>query len=288
MTGGAKRYLMRDALAIPAAGAAVLVAGSALVFGFSPVEGSAVAMLLGVATFLYGIMVGFAIEGTRQRLAKLQEYVKRCDANLLNISVLLGVFGEARAQIMEMIDLNLQEQLDYPLTDFHQSGESSLRIADAVRDLKPARARQEIAYDHLLLTVTDLGTNRTLVETTVGQRIGGIEWVGLGLLMIVQLVLLVFVAAGSIPGALFGGAMAAVLVTFTLLLVRLDRLRWQEQTWIWVPIERLFMNLGFLPYFPESVVKEGRYRPHGKVRLGSDIDGPGGPAAKKIRIVELP
>ena len=157
-----------------------------------------------------------------------------------------------------------------------------MRLAGAIRDLEPSGARQEIAYDHLLLTVTDLGTNRTLVETTVGQRISGIEWTGLGLLMVVQLVLMVFVAAGSIAGALFGGAMAAVLVTFTLLLIRLDRLRWQEQTWIWAPIERLFRNLGFVPYVPASVVEAGRYRPKGEVRLGSDIDGPGGPAAKTI------
>ena len=68
------------------------------------------------------------------------------------------------------------------------------------------------------------------------------------------------VARRQVAGGPGGGVLAGTLVTFMIVLRRLDLLRWDERVTIWEPTTRLFRNMGSNPYVPRQVI-DGRTLP---------------------------
>jgi hypothetical protein len=90
-----------------------------------------------------------------------------------------------------------------------------------------------------------------------------------------------------VPGALVVGALAGTLVTFMILLRKLDRLRWHERVTIWEPTARVFRNMGREPYVPREVIESGRFRPSGLVRVVDYPDPYPMRATKIVKVVDL-
>lgn len=59
--------------------------------------------------------------------------------------------------------------------------------------------------------------------------------------------LMAVLPGGTLLGALVVGVLAGTLVTFMILLGKLDRMRWRERFTIWEPTARLFRSMGCDP-----------------------------------------
>jgi hypothetical protein len=241
-----------------------------------------------MAAFLFGVLLAFTLVRTRERLALVQDLVAKGNSALLSIHQMLSVFGEQdRRRVRELVDGHLTDQIDYRLVDYHQATPSYLELTDAVYALDPEGPQQEGVYKELVALCIAKSADRALIEAATGQALSVIEWSGLLLLLVLLVGLLAVLPGGTVLGALVVGVLTGTLVTFMILLRKLDRLRWHERVTIWEPTARLFRSMGRDPYVPREVIESGRFRPTGRVRVVDFPDPYPTRSTKIVRVVEL-
>ncbi len=239
-----------------------------------------------MAAFLFGVLLAFTIVRTRERLALVQDLVAKGNSSLFSIHQMMSVFGEAdRRRVRELVDGHLTDQIDYRLVDYHLATPSHLDLTDAVYGLDPEGPQQEAVYKELVALCITMSADRSLIEAATGQALSAIEWSGLLLLLVLLVGLMAVLPGGTLLGALVVGVLAGTLVTFMILLRKLDRMRWHERVTIWEPTARLFRSMGRDPYVPREVIESGRFGPTGKVRV-VDYPDPYPTRATKIVTVE--
>jgi hypothetical protein len=273
--GGVREQWRRIVHAEAVAGPAVLIGFAVAALSFvveAPLDADhlsigLLAALATVATFLFGVLLAFTIDRTRQRLAAVHDFIRRGDANLLTIHQLVEVFPEDRDEIRALIDAQMIAQIDYRLAEFSQSTPTFLALSARVIALEPRTPQQETAYYHLLQQTNDMSMSRALMEAAVGQSLSRLEWTSLLLLLAMMVAIMITLPRGSIGAAVCAGVLSGTLVALMTLLRKLDRLLWHERASIWEPQARLFRNLGTLPYVPRRVIDAGRFVPSGRVRV---------------------
>jgi hypothetical protein len=277
-----------EAVVWPAVLAGVLVGVVSLLVGAQRGDVRVDVALASMAAFLFGVLLAFTIVRTRERLGLVQDFVAKGNSSLLSIHQAVAVFGAPeRDHIRRLIDEHLTDQIDFRLVDYHQATPSFLRLTDAVYALEPVGAQQEGVYKELVALCTTMTSDRALIEATTGQALSPVEWSGLLLLLLLLVALIAVLPGGTIPGALVAGVLAGTMVTFMVVLRRLDRLRWHERVTIWEPTTRLFRNMGLDPYIPREVITAGRYRPTGRVRLVDYPDPYPLRSTKVVRVEDL-
>ena len=239
-----------------------------------------------MAAFLFGVLLAFTIVRTRERLALVQDLVAKGNSSLFSIHLMMSVFGEEdRRRVRELVDSHLTDQIDYRLVDYHLATPSHLDLTKAVYGLDPEGPQQEAVYKELVALCITMSTDRSLIEAATGQALSAIEWSGLLLLLVLLVGLMAVLPGGTLLGALVVGVLAGTLVTFMILLRKLDRMRWHERVTIWEPTAPLFRSMGRDPYVPREVIESGRFGPTGRVRV-VDYPDPYPTRATKIVTVE--
>ena len=257
-----------EAVVAPAVVAGVLVAVASLLIGAERGDVRVDVAMASMAAFLFGVLLAFTIVRTRERLSLIQDLVAKGNSSLFFIYEAVAVFGERdRQHIRELVDMHLTDQIDYRLVDYYRATPSHLELLEAVIALEPEDAEEEGVYKEFVALCINMNLDRALIESATGQALSTIEWGGLLLLLLVFAGLLAVLPGGTVAGALVCGAVAGSLVTFMVLLRKLDRLRWHERVTIWEPTERLFRNMGLDPYVPREAIESGRFRPTGRVRV---------------------
>ena len=257
-----------EIVVVPAVVAGALVAIASLLVGSDRGDVRVDVAMASMAAFLFGVLLAFTIVRTRERLSLIQDLVAKGNSSLFAIHEAVAVFGERdKEHIRELVDLHLTDQIDYRLVDYYRATPSHLELIEAVIALDPEDAEEEAVYKELVGLCINMNLDRALIESATGQALSTIEWGGLLLLLLVFAGLLAILPGGTIPGALVCGALAGSLVTFMVLLRKLDRLRWHERVSIWEPTARLFRSMGLDPYVPREVIESGRFRPTGRVRV---------------------
>jgi hypothetical protein len=241
-----------------------------------------------MAAFLFGVLLAFTIVRTRERLALVQDLIAKGNSALFSINQIMLVFeGEGGEHVRDLVDAHLTEQIDYRLVDYHQATPSFLRLTNAVYALDPQGRQQESAYKELVALCIEATADRAQIEAVTGQALSPAEWTGLLLLFVLLVGLFAVLPGGTVLGALVAGVLAGTLVTFMILLRKLDRLRWHERTTIWEPTTRLFRGMGRDPYVPREVIESGRYCPVGRVRVVEYPDPYPIRSSKVVKVEEL-
>jgi hypothetical protein len=257
-----------DVVIWPSALAAVLVGIASFLVGSNRGDIRVDVAMASMAAFLFGVLLAFTIVRTRERLALVQNLVAKGNSSLFSIHQMMSVFGEEdRCHIRDLVDRHLTDQIDYRLVDYHLATPSFLVLTDAVYALDPDGPQEEAVYKELVVLCISMSADRSLIEAATGQALSAIEWSGLLLLLLLLVGLIAVLPGGTVLGALVVGVLAGTLVTFMILLRKLDRLRWHERVTIWEPTARLFRSMGRDPYVPREVVESGRFRPTGNVRV---------------------
>ena len=277
-----------DAVVWPAVLSGLAVGVASFLIGSSRGDVRVDVAMASMAAFLFGVLLAFTIVRTRERLALVQDLVARDNSALFSIHQLVAVFGEEeRENIRELVDEHLTDQIDYRLVDYHMAAASNQRLVDAVYALEPQGPQQESVYKELVALGINMTADRANIEAATGQALSPIEWTGLLLLLLLLVALIAVLPGGTVLGALVAGVLAGTLVTFMVLLRKLDRLRWHEVVTIWEPTTRLFRKMGYDPYVPRYVIESGRYRPTGRVRVVEYPDPYPMRASKIVKVEEL-
>ena len=161
-------------------------------------------------------------------------------------------------------------------------------MTKAVYELEPVTPQQEGVYKELVALCIATSDYRALIEAATGQALSATEWTGLIMLFCLLVALIAVLPGGTVLGAVVAGVLAGTLVTFMVLLRKLDSLRWHERVTIWEPTFRLFRSMGRDPYVPRDVIAKGRFRPIGRVRVVEYPDPYPLRATKIVRVQELP
>jgi hypothetical protein len=244
--------------------------------------------LASMAAFLFGVLLAFTIVRTRERLALVQDLIARDNASLFSIHQMMEAFNEEdRDHIRALIDTHLTDQIDYRLVDYHMATPSHLRLTKSVYALDPQTRQQEAVYKELVVLCINMEHDRAQIESACGQALSPIEWSGLLLLLTVLIGLIAVLPGGTLLGALVAGVLAGTLVTFMVLLRKLDLLRWHERLTIWEPTTRLFRSMGADPYVPRHVIEDGRYRPTGRIRVVEYPDPYPNRSTKIVSVIDL-
>jgi hypothetical protein len=226
-------------------------------------------VLVAAAYFLFGVFVAFALDSARNRMSKVDDLLKVDEANLLALYELAGALGEKeQAHITELIDLHMQDQIDYRLNDFDRSGPSHLRIlryvaATAADDT----VGSSIVREQMLTLILQTNANRPQVETSTGSGLSKAEWTCIFVLFAMLYLTLPLFDTGTLFGSLLVAMLSSTLAVFVAILWKVDHLRWQEGDWIWKPLDRLFRNIGKLPYYPRPLLEQKRAMPQGPIRI---------------------
>lgn len=292
----ARRFLLRlgeeiatgEVVVVPASVIAACVALAS--WGIGPKRGDVRVdvALASLAAFLFGVLLAFTIARTRERLTLMQDLVAKGNAALFSIYQMVEVFDDAdRDRLRALIDRHLTDQIDYRLIDYHLGTASHLQLTEAVYALEPKTPQQEAIYKELVALCINLRLDRGHIESSGGQSLSPIEWFGLLLLLLVLVGLIAVLPGGTVLGAVVAGVLAGSLVTFMILLRRLDLLRWHERVTIWEPTSRLFRSMAQHPYVPRDVIEAGRYRPTGRVRIVEYPDPYPNRATKVVTVVDL-
>ena len=277
-----------DVIVWPAVLAAVLVGIASYLVGPDRGDIRVDVAMASMAAFLFGVLLAFTIVRTRERLALVQNLVAKGNSSLFSTHQMLAVFGdEDRRRVRDLVDRHLTDQIDYRLVDYHLATPSFLALTQAVYALDPDGPQEEAVYKELVALCIDMSTDRSLIEATTGQALSAIEWSGLLLLLLLLVGLIAVLPGGTLLGALVVGVLAGTLVTFMILLRKLDRLRWHERVTIWEPTARLFRNMGREPYVPREVIEGGRFLPTGLVRVVDYPDPYPMRSTKIVRVVNM-
>ncbi len=277
-----------EAVVWPAVIAGTVVACVSLAIGPNRGDVRVDVAMASTAAFLFGVLLAFTIVRTRERLALVQDLVAKDNSSLFSIHQMMAVFGAEQADaIRDLVDAHLTDQIDYRLVDYHRASRSFQRLTDAVYALKPESPQQEAVYKELVVLCISTTGDRALIEAATGQALSAIEWSGLVLLLLLLLSLIAVLPGGTALGALVVGVLAGSMVTFMVLLRKLDRLRWHERVTIWEPTARLFRSMGRDPYVPRDVITQGRFSPTGRVRVVEYPDPYPVRASKIVRVEDI-
>jgi hypothetical protein len=277
-----------DVVVWPAALAGVLAAVASYLVGPNRGDVRVDVAMASMAAFLFGVLLAFTIVRTRERLALVQDLVAKGNSSLFSIHQMMLVFDEAdREQVRDLVDAHLIDQIDYRLVDYHRATSSYLRLTDTVYGLRPQGGQQESVYKELVALCIATTSDRSQIEAATGQALSLVEWSGLLLLFVMLVALFAVLPGGTVLGALVAGVLTSTLVTFMILLRKLDRLRWHERVTIWEPTTRLFRSMGRDPYVPREVIESGRYNPTGRVRVVEYPDPYPIRSSKIVKVEEL-
>lgn len=256
----------------------------------SDVDVDSLQVLVAAAYFLFGVFVAFALDSARTRMAKVNDLLKVDEANLLALHEFAHLFSDGVATRMRtLIDLHLQDQIDYRLVDFGRSTESHLALMKYVAEVASNdNLGKTPVREQMLALIVQTNANRTQVETSTRHSLSKAEWICILSLFGLLAFTLPFFDGGTVLGAVVVSLLTATLAVFVAILWNVDHLRWQEESWIWEPLDRLFRNLGLLPYYPLIALQEKRALPIGTVRAADYPHPYPDVSDKQVRVIDWP
>lgn len=217
---------------------------------------------LGAASFVFGIFLAFFTVTAQTRLNTIANALQMEGGGLLLLAQAARVFPvRTQKALREKIDTYLTSQIDYKLKDFYRSKPGFLALYGAVVSL-PSKTDAEVRMQEKMIDELHvMMKNRQMIESNVQAYLEPFEWANLILLLIVTLACLLFLNDGT----LFIQVVTALLATTSVIILwtlrDLDQLQWQEEVRIWIPLQRIFKELGLLPYYSDQVLNEKRVAP---------------------------
>lgn len=237
-------------------------------------HGEQFSILISATSFLFGIFVSFLIDDSRSNLNQINETLKADEAIWSSIYEVSIVFGkEVQDFIRSLLDKYLIDQIDYYLEDFKYSNKSFTKLYRYIVSLDPKNTQQNSVYSNMLFALSSSSINRKKVETFAQNKILGVEWIVILMLLILELFFIFYFNSGTLISVILSTFLATSAITLALILRDFDSLRRNEDKWIWQPLNNLFHSLELVPYYPMDAIKENRT----KIRKG-----------EKIRVAEYP
>ena len=208
-------------------------------------------VILSIASFIFAILLGFAITNRQDRFAKIRHSLRDYDATILNIYHSSAAFGkQTQNKLRKMFDTYLISQIDYALVDFYKSAHLLLPIHSFVLSLKPKTESQKIILDKLLDDIRESLHSQKHIIYLLGSKLLTLEWVSILLLYSIIIELILALNDHSTLSILIIPIIGTTLFIPILILAKLNNLHWHNQNWDWKSLTNLFQELNLPPYYP--------------------------------------
>jgi ABC-type multidrug transport system fused ATPase/permease subunit len=224
-------------------------------------DSNLIEIILGAATFLFGIILAFSTANRHARFSAIRQGLREQDALLLSIYELSKVFDKKISEeIRSRIDALLMVQVDYKLVDFDKCVKKIEELYYYIEKIKVKNSNQERSLGFMFENAENLLKIEKEVSYHVKDRIMPYEWISLLVLSGVILFSLFYLMESNTISVIVIPLLSTTLILLLLVLEELDSLRWQEQNWIWDPLSNLFIELDLIPYFPEALFLQKRLK----------------------------
>jgi len=253
-------------------------------------EKTIVTVSLSVATFLFGIFIGFSISDRHARIEKVRANDSSERSEMVSVYKSALIFGKnIQKKIQQRLDQYLMLTLDYRIWDFYKTEKEFEAFAKEVLSIKAPvnNSKKAVAYYEMSKRVNNMRDLRGETAEIINERLSPSEWIILGFLGLAILSSLVLIGNKTISSFLLVTGLSGAVIFLTYFLYSLDSLSWKKEARIFEPYEQTFESIGLMRYYPKDLIREGRVRKHkGKsYRMGifpkpyPDLSG------KKIEIV---
>jgi hypothetical protein len=217
-----------------------------------------VTIILSIATFLFAIMYGFLLANRYERLGHLRTNLLEDDGRVVNIYRQSIVFGsKVQKKFQKLLDEYLILQLDYRLEDWSKNTYKLFEIQDYVLSIKPRGEVQKQVWNQILSHIENVVVSDRFILHVMKSRLAGYEWGSLIILASIVCSSLLMLPHETLWLKFIIAMLAATLVLLLLVLARLNSLRWGRRNWAWIPLIRLFNEIGTRPYFGEPLIVSG-------------------------------
>jgi len=228
-----------------------------LFYSFKPISlNGSFDIILGIASFLFGFYIVFAINNTKSQHEAVMNHLKNSEGILITIQAFTKVLEkEDREKVINQIDKYLISTIDYKLLDYDKSHREATNLLNVLQDIETKDDKQNSAIEDATDTLEILLNDRVKIETVLQDRITKLEWsIIIGLFCI----LLLFVSTVQLEIMLWQQAaikatIATALSMMLVILHKFDNYKWNENKLIWDRLTTTFQELGLLPYYPEEI-----------------------------------
>lgn len=212
--------------------------------------------LLTPISFVFGVILAFAIANRQSRLGAIRQKLREQDAIMADIYFRAKSFSkDITNSVRHKIDELLISEIDYKLIDFDRDTAKKIKeFHFFVQNIRPVGELQSENKKKMIEDVADIIKIEKEVVYQVNNRMMNFEWASL---IVLGAIILFNIVSYLEPGNIFVNILICLVSTAYLLLFlilyELDTLRWQENNWIWGPLTIHFIELDLLPYYPEMV-----------------------------------
>jgi hypothetical protein len=219
-----------------------------------------IGVVLGISSFIFGVILAFSTANRHSRLSEIRQNLREQDALILNVYLLSKKFGKNfRDKIRGIFDKMLQAQIDYYLIDFDKTEFKEIEELYATVE-KVKSKKGNFLIEKIIENIEKMVELQKNVAYHVKNKMEAYEWISLTLLAGVIIFCLFYQNNDTSFSILITALLSSLLILLLLILKDLDSLEWQEQNWIWEPLEHLFTELDLIPYFPQDVFKLNRVK----------------------------
>lgn len=224
--------------------------------GFLKIDASTI---LTATTVLFGILAGFFIAATLTNYSRLQSLISEETASLIALRDKCQIIEPKIVKDVEdAIDNYLIANFDYELVDFV---DNTWPEFNAIQKLTEKIKRDTDVYASLMDTRENLLKNRQEITLTTRPIIGIESWTILIVLAFVNTFILYAIRDASIVSAIFTVFLSSATFLILFLLYDIDNNLFAEEHLAYKIYQRVFKEIGKLPYYTETSIKSGRTKP---------------------------
>jgi len=222
--------------------------------------------ILGVATFIFGIFIGFSISERSSRIDKIRENDSAERSQLISISLCAKeISKDFYNSVLEKIDEYLMATLDYKIWDYHLTQTQFENLFSVIAKHNPEGEKDKILTSQMISGLNEILVSRKNTIGIIEDRLSAFEWTALTFL---SAVILISLAALNSGGFLIFSVVMFLSLSLALLLsllYSLDNLSWKEEDRIFEPYSKTFESIGLVRYYPEALITQKRVKNfHGK------------------------
>ncbi len=216
--------------------------------------------ILTVTSFVFGVILAFAISNRNSRLSSIKEKLREQDAKLLEIYYLSKGFNKELAEdIKKRIDEFLIIQLDYKLEDYNLKVPEKTRQFFMFLEKLKLKGKEDKIRQDILGIIKEIIEINSEVAYQIENKMAFYEWLSLeALAFIIFFVLIFYFNTNDAVSIIIISVVCTALCLLMFVLSDLNKLEWQEENWIWNPLSSLFVELDLIPYFPADVFDSRR------------------------------
>ncbi|MEM4703217.1 MAG: hypothetical protein QXP53_01920 [Candidatus Pacearchaeota archaeon] len=223
--------------------------------------------LFTAVSLLFGILAGFFIAATLSNYFRLQSLVAEETTQLGTIYVKAVLLEpKIKKELEDAIDSYARAEFDYEL---HEYIDNTWReFENIVKATEKIKKRETSLFTNFIDSIARLSTIRQEISLTARKILGLGHWIVLIILAAMVIFLSYIMKTPTVTSSIFTVLISAATCLVLFLLYEIDSNFFAEERLAFTSFERVFHDIGKLPYYPEESIKKGRIKLKGKYRIG--------------------